>query len=199
MLTFDDGANERIVSSRSTKSSLTMPLADPSSPAVFMSEAESFGTITVTLSDELTSSTITWRNANVLESTFCSLPIQAGLLPLHSSFSQSITLLAILVHCIKCFFSDNKSFLQQKRCLQWDFIKQECIPVGCVPPARWLYPIVPSGSAQPPLDADLSPWIQTSLDADPQMHPPGCRPPWSCDEWCMLGSQAPCEQNDTEV
>ena len=46
-------------------------------------------------------------------------------------------------------------------------LKQECIQVGCVPPAYWPYPVVlGGGSAQPSC-------MQTSLEADP----PGCRPP----------------------
>ena len=59
--------------------------------------------------------------------------------------------------------------------------KQECIPVGCVPPTHWPYPVVshvsqgclpaPPPDADPPLDADLLPLV-----ADP----PRCRPlsPW---------------------
>ena len=54
--------------------------------------------------------------------------------------------------------------------------QQECIPVGCVPYARWLYPIVSNGvfcpptppnlRYRPPLEADPL-WMQTPLDADP--------------------------------
>ena len=44
------------------------------------------------------------------------------------------------------------------------FTKLECIPVGCVPPACWLYPIVSEGVSAP--------------DADPpgRRSHPGCRP-----------------------
>ena len=54
------------------------------------------------------------------------------------------------------------------------FSEQECIPVGCVPHARWPYPVVSEeGSAQPP--GCRPPQMETTptLDADP----PGCRPP----------------------
>ena len=51
-----------------------------------------------------------------------------------------------------------------------DFI-QECIPVGCVSPARWPYPVVSRGSAQPL-------WMQTLRSRSTQMQTPhGCRPP----------------------
>ena len=57
---------------------------------------------------------------------------------------------------------------------------QECIPVGCVPPAHLPYPAVSNGGFAPLPDADLPPpgcrpaWMQTpAMDADP----PGCRPP----------------------
>ena len=78
------------------------------------------------------------------------------------------------------------------------FQNQESIPVGCVPPARWPFPVVSDGeedSAQPPwmqtsppdadplgcspllnadtpLDADPLPRMQSPLDAEP----PECRP-----------------------
>ena len=35
-----------------------------------------------------------------------------------------------------------------------------------------------------------SPCSQTALGEDPQVQTPGCRPSWSCDLWCMLGSQS---------
>ena len=47
-------------------------------------------------------------------------------------------------------------------------LKQECIPVGCVPPARWPHPVVSNGGS-----AQLPP-PHASTDADP----PGCRPTW---------------------
>ena len=69
---------------------------------------------------------------------------------------------------ILCFFSENL----------W---KQECIPVGCILPTSWLYPVVSRGvcirgrrSAQPPhgcrppLDeADADPLDADPLDTDP--------------------------------
>ena len=67
--------------------------------------------------------------------------------------------------------------------------KQECIPVDAY---RLLVDRIPKclgGCTQPLLGC----------------RPPcGCRPhwrqtPWSCDLWCMLGSQPSCEQNDTQV
>ena len=55
-------------------------------------------------------------------------------------------------------------------------IKQECMPVGCVPPSRWPYPIV---SAQPPIpDSDpprQTPWTQTP----PWLQTPVGRPTWA--------------------
>ena len=47
-----------------------------------------------------------------------------------------------------------------------------------------IHPVVLGASAPPP-------HMQT---------PPGCRPPWSCDLWCMLGSHPPPhEQNDWQT
>ena len=40
-------------------------------------------------------------------------------------------------------------------------LKQECIPVGCVPPARWPHPVVSNGGVCPTRP------MQTHLDADP--------------------------------
>ena len=60
-------------------------------------------------------------------------------------------------------------------------LKQECIPVGCVPPACWPYPIVSHGG-----------WIRGGL------HRGVSSPPWSCDLWCMLGSQPPPWTNTCE-
>ena len=63
--------------------------------------------------------------------------------------------------------------------------KQEWIPVGCVPPTRWPYPVVSDGvgiaAYPPPLDAD-TPLMQT---------PSWCRPP--------LDADLPCEQNDWQT
>ena len=42
--------------------------------------------------------------------------------------------------------------------------KKECIPVGCIPPARWPYPVVSHVS-----------WRGSALP--PRCRPPGCRPP----------------------
>ena len=64
------------------------------------------------------------------------------------------------------FLSFSYSFWQ-------NLLKQECIPVGCVSPARLRYPVVSVAGVCPPrpLDADL-------LDADT---PSGCRPcPFGC-------------------
>ena len=71
--------------------------------------------------------------------------------------------------------------------------KLECIPVGCVQPARYCTGVslteTPSRT-------------ETPLDRGPpgHRHPPGHRPPWtqtprSCDLWCMLGQRPPCEEN----
>ena len=62
---------------------------------------------------------------------------------------------------------------------------QEWIPVGCVLPACWLYPIVShvSGGIYPPPKAD-----------PPGCRPPGGRPPWCRPPWMQsprLGSQPP--------
>ena len=73
------------------------------------------------------------------------------------------------------------------------FQNRECIPVGCVPPARWPFPVVSDGeesSAQPPLMQTPPPrcippgcsplWIQTSLlmqTPSAECRPHGCRPP----------------------
>ena len=56
-------------------------------------------------------------------------------------------------------------------------IKQECIPVGCVPPARWPYLVVCPTPWMQTLRGcrPLSPWMQAP-------HSPGCRPPW-CRPW----------------
>ena len=43
------------------------------------------------------------------------------------------------------------------------------------------------GGRPPTLEADPPLWRQTPL----RMQTPGCRPLWSCDLWCMLGSQPP--------
>ena len=52
---------------------------------------------------------------------------------------------------------------------------QECIPVGCVPPACWLYPIVShvsrGGGSAPHPDADPL-WMQPPLDANHQRQTP---------------------------
>ena len=43
-------------------------------------------------------------------------------------------------------------------------LKQECIPVVCVPPARWLYPVVSNaGGGSLPTSQMQTPWIQTPL------------------------------------
>ena len=62
--------------------------------------------------------------------------------------------------------------------------KQDCILVGCVPPAYWPYPVVLGEGVLP-----NALWMQT----------PWCRPRWSCDLCCMLRSQPPCEQNDWQT
>ena len=62
-------------------------------------------------------------------------------------------------------------------------VGQECIPVECVPPTCWPYPVLLGGGGgmqTPLLDAD-PPWRQTPSDVNPR----------SCDLWCMLGSQPP--------
>ena len=59
-------------------------------------------------------------------------------------------------------------------------IKQECIPVRCVPPTYWPYPMLlgGGGSSQLPLDADPldadHPWMQTTAGC----RSPRCRSPW---------------------
>ena len=78
--------------------------------------------------------------------------------------------------------------------------KQECIPVGCVPPACWPYPVVShvsrgGGGLLNLLDADPS-WMQTPPDADPSwmQSPPRCRPrpPYRQKEWHTLVKIWPC-------
>ena len=53
--------------------------------------------------------------------------------------------------------------------LSQNILKQECIPVRCVPPARWPYPVVSDGGGlpTPPPDADT-----------PHIHPPRMQTPW---------------------
>ena len=67
--------------------------------------------------------------------------------------------------------------------------KQECIPVGCVPPVCWPYPVVRGGvSVQP------HPWMQTPLVTWPVMHvgTPNPLSPCGQKEWQMLVKTLPC-------
>ena len=71
--------------------------------------------------------------------------------------------------------------------LLWNIWKQKCIPVGCLPPARYRT----GGLCLPYRD---SPWTETSLDRDPL----GQRPPIM---WPLVhgGTETPCEQNHRHV
>ena len=88
---------------------------------------------------------------------------------------------------------------------------QECIPVGCVPPACWLYPIVShvsrGGGSAPHPDSDPL-WMQPPLDANPQRQtplptdatpPPRCRPPGhvTCDACWEANRPPPSGQTNT--
>ena len=69
--------------------------------------------------------------------------------------------------------SQNKS--TPKWAISRNISKQESIPLGGVPPARWPHP-------------------PDSWDADSRM-----QTPWSCDQWCILGSQPPWTEVHTGV
>ena len=56
-------------------------------------------------------------------------------------------------------------------CVSDNLKQQKCIPVGCVTPACWPYPVVSDGGG------------------GGSVQPPRTQTPWSCDLWCMLGSQ----------
>ena len=57
--------------------------------------------------------------------------------------------------------------------------EQECIPVGCVPPARYRMGVLPNRDpwTETPLLQTESPQTETPLDRDPS----GQRPPWTED------------------
>ena len=95
-----------------------------------------------------------------------------------------------------------QTFLNQLQLNRWIYwIQQECIPVGCIPPACWSYPIVSwGGPCSIPLGCRPH-WMQNPLDADPhrqtsfvEAHLPTWRqtpiPPWA--EWRMLAKILPC-------
>ena len=117
---------------------------------------------------------------------FCDLCYADGMLSTekHSCYISSLDyVLTVNICVIRANCGLNSSFPLCKFaheflgccCCQEDI---ECIPVGCIPPTYWPYPVVlslpNSPGCRPPLDADPP-------DADP----------WSCDLWCMLRSQPP--------
>ena len=72
---------------------------------------------------------------------------------------------------------------------------KKCVPVGCVPPAWWVYPVLSmylvgrgGGGLSSPLDAN------PTLDAD---YPLGCRPSLDADPPGHVTCDACCEANPT--
>ena len=76
-------------------------------------------------------------------------------------------------------------------------LKQECIPVGCIPPTCRPYPIASNGGRDLPNPLKADPLDANPPDADP----PGCRPPLDADPLDADPSwmQTPRGQNDRQV
>ena len=76
-------------------------------------------------------------------------------------------------HCQLCLLRENSNEHHATHVCQWLFLQQECIPVGCVPPAAvailgGLHQAPPPRSRHPPDQAPHQ-----------SRHPPDQAPPWS--------------------
>ena len=80
------------------------------------------------------------------------------------------------------------------------FCQQECIPVGCVPPAHWPYSggapaqgglprrVCPGGCTIWPIPSCIWCYLYAVLSPTETDHQCNCLySVWSCDLWCMLG------------
>ena len=110
-------------------------------------------------------------------------------------YYSPIYLLSLYLICSDIFDADSEKIVNRVNSCKYLWLhtgKQQCITVGCIPPACWLYPVVSHWrgvSAQPPWRQTPQIQIQTPLNANPL----GGRPPGhvTCDVCREATPQSP--------